>query len=121
MLSSHMLSYKKKITQRIRYAVVGAGLLLPPLGLGAQPPVDMAQLATITTDTGAFAPGNRDFTRYDTPGLCLVAAVIVQAYSQRTLAATIQASNNYWTDTVGAGETATVARACGVRFTLANV
>ena len=44
-------------------------------------------LATITTDTGAFAPGHRDFARYDTPGLCLAAAHWANRVLERTLAA----------------------------------
>ena len=37
-----------------------------------------ARLATITTDTGAFAPGHRDFARYDNPGLCRAAALVTR-------------------------------------------
>jgi hypothetical protein len=78
-----------------------------------------AQLATITTDTGAFAPGHRDFSHYDTPGLCRAAARVTRASFQYSLAA--QAVDDTLSeDTIGVGGTAPVARACGARFTLAN-
>jgi hypothetical protein len=79
-----------------------------------------ARLATITTDTGAFAPGEQDFTRYDTPGLCLVAARHLHDLAQRTLAVKLARQAHYDIDTMGAGRTAVVVRRCGAHFTLAR-
>ena len=92
--------------------------------MGANAPADSAdslarQLATITTDTGAFAPGHRDFSHYDTPSLCRAAARVARASFQTSVAA--QAIGDTLSeDTIGVGGTALVARACGSRFTLAN-
>lgn len=78
-----------------------------------------AQLAMITTDTGAFAPGHRDFSNYDTPGLCLAAARVTRINLHHSLAAQ-EIGDTLAVDTIGLGGTAPVARACGARFTLAN-
>ena len=72
-----------------------------------------SQLATITTDTGAFAPGRKNFARYDTPALCAGAAYL----AWQTVRTYVQAE---WDDSVGAGVAARVARSCGAQFTLAN-
>ena len=78
-----------------------------------------ARLATITTDTGAFAPGHRDFSRYDTPGLCRAAARVTRASFQLSLEE--QANGDTLSaDTIGVGGTAPVARACGAHVTLAG-
>ena len=87
---------------------------------------DSAQLATITADTGALASGNRDFSRYDAPGLCRAAALWERTVARRTLEA--QASRlaslrhtpagQY--DTVGTSAAAAVARACGAHFTVTS-
>lgn len=92
------------------------------LPLGAQSGVasDSAQLATITTDTGAFAPGHRDFSRYDTPGLCRAAARWTYTVARLSNEAQLRRDTLLRNDTTGAGVTAAVARACGARFTLAN-
>jgi hypothetical protein len=79
---------------------------------------DSARLATITTDTGAFAPGRRDFTRYTVPALCLVAARDVQRIARRSVAAKIARVQGL--DTVGAGQTASLMRRCAARFTVAG-
>ena len=84
-----------------------------------------AQLATITTDTGAFAPGHHDFSHYNTPGLCRAAAVGALEGFQNSLAAQ-RIGDSLWSfgmgkgDTIGVGATAPIARACGAHFTLAN-
>ena len=78
-----------------------------------------AQLATITTDTGAFAVGHRDFSRYDTPRYCVAAASVARRSFERGVASQLLAWRKA-TDTVGLGATAVVARACGSRFTLNN-
>ena len=79
-------------------------------------------LASITTDTGDFAPGHRDFTAYQTPLLCWEAANEVRMTSRRTLAAQAVVRRLQDTperDTLPA-DVARIARACGARFTLAN-
>jgi hypothetical protein len=81
---------------------------------------DSARLATITTDTGAFAPGEQDFTRYDTPALCLVAARHLHDLAQRSLAVKLARQAHHDVDTMGAGRTAVVVRRCGAHFTLAG-
>lgn len=42
-----------------------------------------ANLATITTDTGEFAPGPREFTRYSNPTMCLAAANNMEDWARR--------------------------------------
>lgn len=79
-----------------------------------------ARLATITTDTGDFAPGHRDFSRYDTPGLCRAAARVTRASFRLTLEAQA-AAGTMSEDTVGIGGSAPVAHTCGAHFTLATV
>ena len=76
-----------------------------------------AALATITTDTGAFAPGHHDFTRYTTPELCDEAAATTQQALRRGLA--VRAHPDWaGTDTTGNAGAALVARACIAHFTL---
>ena len=45
------------------------------------------QVAAMSIDTGAFAPGHRDFTPYTTPGMCRAAAFTSRHVLWRTLAA----------------------------------
>lgn len=81
-----------------------------------------AQLAAITTDTGDFAPGHRDFARYATPLQCLEGARLRRDVSRRTLEAQASLDTLRLTperDTLPAGAVA-VARACGARFTAAG-
>ena len=87
-------------------SVVNRAIFLPDTTLAAQ-------LATITTDTGAFAPGRKDFTRYDSPALCLGAAEMAKWQVKQKLP-------TVWDDSIGLGAAAQVARACGARFTLAT-
>lgn len=95
-------------------------VLLPAFGLAGVGVIAQAQttndtlaarLATITTDTGAFAPGFRDFSRFNTPGLCLAAARVTWAKFHVTLKAQ-SAADSTQMDTIGMGETAPIARAC---------
>lgn len=79
-----------------------------------------ARLATITTDTGDFAPGHRDFSRYDNPGLCLAAAQVTHAQFQGSIATQELQDTLPAGDTIGIGATMPVARACGQRFRLAT-
>lgn len=79
-------------------------------------------VVTITIDTGAFAPGHRDFTRYTTPGLCLAAAQETRDVLRRTLPAQrtlLIARETLARDTIPTAVT-TIARACGARFTVAG-
>ncbi|HXC25531.1 MAG TPA: hypothetical protein VNU46_06410 [Gemmatimonadaceae bacterium] len=81
-----------------------------------------ASLATITADTGAFAPGNRDFTRFTTPVWCWAAAAHTREVLRGRLAAqtVLDTLTDPLRDTIGAQEVAVVARACGARFTVAG-
>lgn len=79
-------------------------------------------LATITTDTGALAPGHRDFSRYRAPQLCLAAVQTTRAALQRTLVAQATAAALQRTpqrDTVPAA-VITVARVCVAHFQVAR-
>jgi hypothetical protein len=73
-----------------------------------------------TIDTGAFAPGNRDFSRYTVPEMC-VATVRSADESSHAVAAQYELAVLHDTaperDTLSAQSTA-MARACGARFTL---
>lgn len=108
---------------------LGLGLVTPCGGQAPSSAVDTtraaslpARLATITTDTGDFALGHRDFSRYDTPGWCRAAALTTLRILRRSLAAqesldTLSAMPAQ--DTQPAGVT-TLARACGARFRAAG-
>lgn len=85
---------------------------------------DSTPLATITTDTGALAPGNREFSRFTHPGECIVAANIAWRSNQRSIATTL--ARTFLRDTAAAGDTLSpaavaVARACLARFSLAQI
>jgi hypothetical protein len=88
---------------------------------GTSAPTD---LATITTDTGAFAQGHRDFARYDTPALCLAAVQNTQAAQEHSLAmqaaviTTRQREPAH--DTLSTGAVA-VARACLAGLPVRNI
>jgi hypothetical protein len=105
-------------------AVSGPWLLHPRASWHLRPDreadslADSAQLETITTDTGAFAPGRRDFTRYTVPALCLIAARDVQRIARRSVVANVAQVEGL--DTIAAGQTATMARRCAARFTVAG-
>lgn len=85
------------------------------------------RLQTITTDTGAFAPGHRDFTHYTTPDMCLAAAELTRAHALVTLQVQalqindLDKNHDLLADTSGLGAAASVARACGARFTRTSV
>ena len=76
-------------------------------------------LSTITTDTGAFAPGPRDFASYNHPGICVGAAEVVQATFHRAVVSPLVTDSSL-TDTIGLARAAVVARACAARFPLAT-
>jgi hypothetical protein len=81
------------------------------------------ELATITTDTGAFAPGHRDWSRYTTLEMCLAAVVHTRDVLRRSIEAQAAAdllSRTPERDTLPR-EAVQIARACGRRFTLAQV
>lgn len=77
-----------------------------------------AALSTISTDTGAFAPGRTTFTTYDRPGLCLAAATATLANARRTLDVQIlrDTIRDESIDTVGVRAAAAVVRGCGTQF-----
>lgn len=80
------------------------------------------QLASITTDTGDFAPGHRDFTHYTTPWLCVAAATTTTDVLRNPLPALLSYDSLRHQpdrDTLPAQARA-IARACGAKFTLAN-
>lgn len=91
---------------------------LTPSPVTAQSPA----LSTITTDTGAFAPGHRDFARYTTPRFCLAATLTARDVARRGLEtqAILDTLDDVQQDTFGLAATTAVARACGARFTIAN-
>lgn len=78
-----------------------------------------ARLATITTDTGEFTPGHRNFADYTALDLCLSAVQSTRAHSIISWADQ-QRRDTIYDDTTGNGVVAAVAQACGTRFTLAN-
>ena len=85
-------------------------------------PVISVALAGITTDTGSFALGHQEFSRYTTPLSCVAAATWASQAARmnaavRTILDTLQDAS---ADTIGLGEVRRVAQACGARFTLAN-
>jgi hypothetical protein len=80
-------------------------------------------LASITTDTGAFAPGHRDWSRYTTLEMCLAAVAHTRDVLRRSIEAQAAAdllSRTPERDTLPRG-VVQIARACGRRFTLAGV
>ena len=81
-----------------------------------------AALVGITTDTGAFAAGHQDFSRYTTPISCVAAATSVSqaARSNITVVSILDTLQDVAADTFGLSEVRRVAQACGARFTLAN-
>ena len=85
--------------------------------------VDTIPWATITTDTGDFSPGHRDFTRYTTLHLCRIAVQRTRMALQRTRAARAAIADFQHTpdrDTLLAGTIATVARTCIAPFTVSG-
>lgn len=86
-------------------------------------------LATITTDTGDLAPGNKEFARFTNPGMCLGAVQVATELARTSVAAQVAyALHEYGiaedgttpTDSSPASVVA-VARRCRARFTVANV
>lgn len=72
-------------------------------------------LTTITTDTGALAPGDRDFSRYSNLALCLLADLRERTLlrSNVTASAVLDTLHDLQTDTVATKRVAAVAQACG--------
>lgn len=113
----------KQVTNILRTASVcmlATAFVLGSESIAAQSrPSTDAQLATITTDTGAFAPGHVSFVRYTAPGPCLQAALLAFHMSRRTLAVqdTFDATGriNASRDTLSP-VVVKVAKTCGVRF-----
>lgn len=95
-------------------------VLAIPIRIGAQ--ASAVSLATITTDTGAFAPGNRDFRRYTTPGWCRGAAIQVRDVLRGSpvARAILDTLVDMQQDTVGVQAVAIIARSCGTHFTVAG-
>ena len=90
--------------------------------VSTHPVVLPARLASITTDTGAFAAGDRDFSRYPTVTFCLLAAQRRQTLLRSSVAAhtLLDTLHDLRRDTVGTASVAAVARACGAHFTITN-
>ena len=100
--------------------------LTPPTILAAQSHSAQQQgvpdsLAMITTDTGAFAPGYKDYSRYLIPELCVAAARNAGDVMTRPLATQI------WLATIRdyapeqdslPTRVSQIARACGAHFTV---
>lgn len=80
-------------------------------------------LTAISTDTGAYAPGNIDFHRFTVPGMCVAAVTDLESVSLHSLAAQQRHSDLQHSapelDTIPAQARA-VARACSARFALAK-
>ena len=74
-------------------------------------------------DTGDFASGYRDFSRYTAPGLCLAAANQRRDVVRGSLEAQSRLDTlpGTFVDTLGAQSATTIARACVSRFTAAGV
>ena len=95
----------------------GAASHVAPTG-----PVLPVSLAGITTDTGAFAAGHQEFSRYTSPLWCVDAATSASqtARSNLTTVGILDTLQDVAADTFGLGEVRRVAQACGARFTFAN-
>lgn len=105
--------------------VFGVPLLLdaqrstPTLPTGTSNTPSQITGSPVTTDTGALAPGHRDFSRYHTPALCAAAVSSELQASRRTLAAQAAARvpRNPVHDTLPITVMA-VARRCVAQFSL---
>ena len=91
----------------------------------AQPSQDSVlpeRLATISTDTGEFQPGHKDFSRYSSIGFCLAAARTTNWMGQSSLASQQMMLDPQWSmhaaGTPVVGQVADIARACGSHFTV---
>ena len=106
-------------------ALAGHLVLLSPgahRSLSGRLPGDTVPLATITTDTGALAPGNTEFSRFSTPGMCIAAVGIAQDVGLRSMAA--QMASVFKRDTITGdalpANAVHVAQSCASRFTVAG-
>ena len=95
------------------FSLVGLAVLL------LQPPQPDTSNAPVATDSGMYAAGRTDFSRYTTPGFCRAAAENALHQARRTLADQVL-GNTLAIDTVGLTTVAHLARMCGARFTMAN-
>lgn len=97
--------------------------MLVPVPSAAASLTQPDSVATVTTDTGAFAPGHKTFTRYSAPGICVAAALDASDVLRRSLTAQAVLDTIRETaptrDTLPAG-VAAVARVCGAHFTIAG-
>jgi hypothetical protein len=80
-------------------------------------------LGDITTDTGDLAPGNKDFTRYTTPGRCVATAEEATEVRRRAVSQQVRPS---LIRTAAGGDSLPaavrmIARACGERFNPADL
>ncbi|HXC25526.1 MAG TPA: hypothetical protein VNU46_06385 [Gemmatimonadaceae bacterium] len=82
---------------------------------------DTAQLATITTDTGALAPGHRDFAHYSSVDMCDIAARREIYMERQSVAARVLTDTVSRTQDTLPARVAQVARACSARFSLATI
>ena len=114
----------------MRLPLTGSLLLTPFLGRIDAPAVmhvslaDSTPLATMTADTGAFAPGYDAFSRFTVPGMCLAAVnnLILTHTQHQSLAEVRAADRNLFemgplADTLPASIVA-VARSCAARFSI---
>lgn len=89
----------------------------------AQAERDTVSLATITTDTGDFAPGNKEFSRFTAPGMCIGAVHVMRDVANRSFAREVQ---HLLRDTMVTGDTlppvaGDVARRCMARFQVRTI
>ncbi len=106
----------------IIHVMVGFVAVAWPGVIVAQTKGETVNLTTITTDTGAFAPGRIDFSRYTTPAECLAAGENARDIAERSIAAqalnAVAPAGTEQTD--GDVVMTTIAKACGTKFTLAT-
>lgn len=83
---------------------------------------DVSALSSITTDTGDFAVGQRDFSRFKAPWTCVGAISVAEAIADRSVEhqmRVVTTFGNSLSDSVPASVIA-VARSCGAKFSVAN-
>ena len=119
----HRYSSRAMWNKIVQLMVVFFVLRTQPRGAGAQSVVNGAANTVVAQETDNFIPGHQEFSRYTTPGLCLVAARTTRAMLRQNLAVqqildTLQ--NSMW-DTLGVRGATVVARACATRFTVTSV
>jgi hypothetical protein len=123
-----------RTTGRLPEGIGGRSIVVPVPASGTDTMADAARgasplpsaLAAITTDTGDFAPGHRDFSRYATPTWCLLAVQQDQATRRNPLSTQtaldtldLVVGRPRLEDTLFA-RVARVARACTAQFPVAK-